>query len=75
MIDENTNKELAALIAYLDVAKELVFSKEKITTFRDSLYNNWEAKNNTEFNLAKKEALKRLYPIAITSSKPIKGKD
>ena len=22
------------------------------------MYNNWEAKNNTEFNLAKKEALK-----------------
>jgi len=58
VIDENTNKELAALIAYLDVAKELIFSKEKITTFKDSLYNNWEAKNNTEFNLAKKEALK-----------------
>jgi len=58
LINEKTNKELAALIAYLDVAKELVFSKEKITTFRDSLYNNWEAKNNTEFNLAKKEALK-----------------
>ena len=55
--DKNANKQLAALIAYLDVAKEVVFSKEKITVFRDSLYKNWEQKNNTEFTASKKYAL------------------
>lgn len=55
--DKKANKQLAALIAYLDVAKEVVFSKEKITVFRDSLYNNWEQKNNTEFTASKKYAL------------------
>ena len=38
--DKNANKQLAALIAYIDVAKEVVFSKEKITVFRDSLYKD-----------------------------------
>ena len=57
-INKKANKALSALIAYVDVAKELVFSKEKMTSFRDSLYNVWEKKNATEFLLAKKEGLK-----------------
>jgi hypothetical protein len=55
--DKKANKQLAALIAYLDVAKEVVFSKEKITIFRDSLYNDWENQNKTEFAASKKYAL------------------
>ena len=51
------NKPLASLIAYLDVAKELVFSKEKIVLFRDSLYNSWSAKNKKEFTSSKNYAL------------------
>ena len=51
------NKPLAALIAYLDVAKELVFSKEKLTPFRDSLYTVWKSKNAAQFNNAKKYGL------------------
>ena len=50
---ENVNKELAALIAYLDVAKELVFSKEQIISFRDSLYTKWEQTNETSFEASK----------------------
>jgi hypothetical protein len=49
----NINKPLAALIAYLDVAKELVFSKEKITSFRDSLQRNWLLQNEQQFKEAK----------------------
>lgn len=46
-------KPLAALIAYLEVAKELVFSKEDILNYRDSLYTVWETKNKTVFLNAK----------------------
>lgn len=56
-VENETDKKLAALIAYLDVAKELVFSKEKIEVFRDSLYANWGSKNSSQFNNAKKYGL------------------
>ncbi|MFY9242253.1 MAG: vanadium-dependent haloperoxidase [Polaribacter sp.] len=52
-LETTTDKNLAALIAYLDVAKELVFSKEKIEVFRDSLYKNWSSKNDNQFTKAK----------------------
>lgn len=51
------NKELAALIAYMDVAKELVFSKEMMTDFRDSLYAEWELKNADSFSKSKSYGL------------------
>lgn len=54
---KDTNKQLAALIAYLDVAKELVFSKQKITVFRDSLYNHWQSLNKLQFSEAQKYGL------------------
>lgn len=47
------NLKLAALIAHLNVSKELVFSKEMITTYRDSLYKTWEKRNSKEFEIAK----------------------
>ncbi|GGE07309.1 vanadium-dependent haloperoxidase [Psychroflexus salis] len=47
------NYNLAALIAYLDVAKELVFSGEMILHYRDSLYTNWEKINKSEFEYSK----------------------
>ena len=56
--EESVNLELAALIGYLDVAKELVFSKEKITSYRDSLYSIWENKNVQLFTDSKSYALK-----------------
>lgn len=56
-LEKDTDKNLAALIAYVDVAKELVFSKEKITTFRDSLYRSWTSQNKTQFQQAKNYGL------------------
>ncbi len=53
----NTNKKLASLIAYIDVAKELIFSKEKLTTYRDSLYNNWKNQNESSFDKAKNHGI------------------
>ena len=61
--NEAVNLELAALIAYLDVAKELVFSKEQITAYRDSLYKVWEAKNPEILKNSTKYALNASFQI------------
>ena len=47
------NYPLAALIAHIDLSKQLIFSEAKIETHRDSLYNVWEAKNPREFKESK----------------------
>ncbi len=47
------NFEAAALIAYLEVGKELVFSEDKVTTYRDSIYNSWASINESSFNDSK----------------------
>lgn len=52
------NYQLAALIAHIDVSKRLIFSEERIETFRDSLYKIWESKNNIEFKDSKDYGLK-----------------
>lgn len=54
---DNLNLNLAALIAHLNVSKELVFSKEMMTNYRDSLYNQWENSNPEEFEAAKSYGL------------------
>lgn len=52
------NYEAAALIAYYEVAKQLIFSEDRITTYRDSLFNSWNDineesfKNSKEFGMA-----------------------
>lgn len=51
--EPSLNLKLASVIAYLNVAKELVFSKEELTNYRDSLYTNWERINAEELNNAK----------------------
>lgn len=53
---EKVDKKLAALIAYLEIAKELVFSKKTIETYRDSLFSVWKTKNEAVFLTAKKHA-------------------
>jgi len=54
---KNINYQLAALIAHIDVSKKLIFSEQRIKTFRDSLYQIWEAKNKLEFEASKQYAL------------------
>lgn len=56
-ISNNVNIKLASLIAYLDVAKELVFSKEMITDYRDSLYSMWKSQNEAAFEKSKEYGL------------------
>lgn len=54
--DKNNNAinlKLASIIAFINIAKELVFSKEHVTAYRDSLYTNWETLNLDDFKSAK----------------------
>ena len=55
---KNINYHLAALIAHIEVSKQLIFSEQKIETFQDSLYQIWQSKNTTEFEASKNYALK-----------------
>jgi hypothetical protein len=52
------NQKLAALIAHMEVSKQLIFSEEAIEKYRDSLYNKWSNENQKEFNVSKEYALK-----------------
>lgn len=55
--DKTINLKLASVIAYIDVAKELVFSKDRIESYRDSLYTQWKELNPIEFKSSKAYAL------------------
>ena len=55
--DESINYEMAALIAQMDLSKRLIFSEEKMETFRDSLYTIWMNKNEPVFNASKEYGL------------------
>lgn len=47
------NRRLASLVAYYDMAKQLIFSEDRIILFRDSLYNTWEQQNPESFKVSK----------------------
>jgi hypothetical protein len=55
---ENINFDLAALIAHMDLSRQLIFSEDMITAYRDSLYSVWEDRNKDEFIASKDYALK-----------------
>ncbi len=48
------NYRMASLIAYYDIAKQLIFSEDRITTYRDSLYTSWKEQNPKSFETSKK---------------------
>ena len=54
---KNINYQLAALVAHIDMSKKLIFSEARIEHFRDSLYQVWESKNNSEFEDSKEFGL------------------
>ncbi|RDY59463.1 vanadium-dependent haloperoxidase [Flagellimonas nanhaiensis] len=54
---ENLNYELAALIAHIDMNRRLIFSEDRINSYRDSLYTIWEDMNENEFAISKKYGL------------------
>ncbi|UZO82636.1 vanadium-dependent haloperoxidase [Aquimarina sp. ERC-38] len=45
--------EVAALIAYLEVGKSLLFSEDRIQQYQDSLYKNWHTVNKNSFEVSK----------------------
>lgn len=47
--NEKINYQLAALIAHMDMSRRLIFSEEKLTTLRDSLYEQWSDLNEDVF--------------------------
>jgi hypothetical protein len=55
---EPLNYRLAALVAHMDLGRRLIFSEERVTSFRDSLYAVWETKNSSEFRIARDYGLK-----------------
>jgi len=54
---KNVNLRIAALVAYLDIGKDLIFSQEKIEVYRDSLYTTWKSINDNEFMKSKEYGL------------------
>lgn len=63
------NYQLSALIAQIDLSKQLIFSEEKMTNYRDSLYTVWSAKNKTEFENSKEYGLEVSKHIAAWMAK------
>ena len=54
---EAVNFPLAALIAHMEMSKQLIFSEEMMTSYRDSLYNVWTRQNKPEFEASKEYAM------------------
>ncbi|WP_142785081.1 vanadium-dependent haloperoxidase [Changchengzhania lutea] len=54
---ELVNYNLAALIAHLEVSKTLVYSKNIMQNYSDSLYTLWSSKNKKEFEASKNYAM------------------
>ncbi len=50
---KQVNHKVAALVAYLEVGKNLIFSEDKVSVYQDSLYNSWKALDELTFNNSK----------------------
>lgn len=61
---KSINYPLAALIAHMDLSRQLIFSEKTINTYRDSLYKVWESMNPNEFNDSKEYGLEVANHIA-----------
>ncbi|SDR87827.1 vanadium-dependent haloperoxidase [Gramella sp. MAR_2010_147] len=46
---KNINPQMAALTAFYEIGKSLVFTEEKMTKKRDSLFNSWKEKDEEVF--------------------------
>lgn len=63
------NQKLAALIAHMEVSKQLIFSEQALEKYRDSLYEKWSSENKKEFEVTKEYALKVVDRIKIWMGK------
>ncbi|WP_041250011.1 vanadium-dependent haloperoxidase [Christiangramia forsetii] len=55
---EKVNPEIAALTAFYEIGKSLVFSEERMTTKRDSLFNSWMEMDEETFIVSKAYGMK-----------------
>jgi len=63
------NYEVAAMVAHMELNKKLIFSEDKMEMLRDSLYSNWENKNQTLFSDSKDYGLQVVEHITEWMSK------
>ncbi|MEK6153301.1 vanadium-dependent haloperoxidase [Flavobacteriaceae bacterium 3-367] len=54
---KNIHPQLAALIAHMEVSKELIFSEDWMIALRDSLYAGWKEVNEAQFEASKSYGL------------------
>jgi hypothetical protein len=57
-LKSGVNKNVAALVANMEVSKTLLFSENLVEKFRDSLYEKWSNENEKEFEVSKEYGLK-----------------
>lgn len=50
---KNINHHVAALVAHIELSKQLIFSEDIMLSYRDSLYNVWNETNSSEFEVSK----------------------
>jgi hypothetical protein len=63
------NQKLSALIAHMEVSKQLIFSEDALEKYRDSLYQKWSDENQKEFDASKEYALKVVDRIKVWMGK------
>lgn len=51
------NYQMAALVAHMELSKRLIFSEKRMEALRDSLYGNWQAKNDMVFKASEEYGL------------------
>ncbi len=56
--DQEINFQLAAVVAHMELSKQLIFSEKEMEHYRDSLYTIWETKNEALFTASKTYGLK-----------------
>jgi len=52
------NPRLSALIAHMDISRQLIFSEDKFDVLQDSLFTQWRTMNEPEFEASKVYGLK-----------------
>ena len=52
------NPRLSALIAHMNISRQLIFSEDKFDVLQDSLFTQWKATNESEFEASKAYGLK-----------------
>lgn len=63
------NFQVASIVAFYDIGKRLIFSEDRIITFRDSIFNSWEKKNPESFRKSRDYGIKVAEHIARWMSK------